>query len=148
MLIPLLRGVPLGFLNRLEARLAETEQALFMMMRASSTLEQPDSATIATLAASREDKVEEWDRLPLKTMADLQAWYYLKASNAILTQDTQHNSRATIQSPSTNAEERDLESEVQEPITASPTIISVGVDSEMSEGRIAELQATYPNMYF
>lgn len=83
--------MPSGFINRLEARLAETEAALFRVLR--ETSDAPDAATpehlseaaTGTSRASRGnkmDKVAEWEHLPLQSLDGIQAWYRWKASGS------------------------------------------------------------------
>ncbi|KAJ6115968.1 hypothetical protein N7523_006385 [Penicillium sp. IBT 18751x] len=72
------RGLPLGYLNRLEERLAETEAALYgALMTLPST-----SPTTVVQATAKPDSVRKpkaarmdgWSRLPLRTRSDLKRW--------------------------------------------------------------------------
>ncbi|KAJ5670714.1 uncharacterized protein N7477_006077 [Penicillium maclennaniae] len=72
------RGLPLGYLNRLEERLAETEAALYgALMTLPSTspttvvqaTAEPDSARKA-----KATRLDEWSRLPLRTWSDMKRW--------------------------------------------------------------------------
>ncbi|OHF04198.1 hypothetical protein CORC01_00537 [Colletotrichum orchidophilum] len=87
-------GIPNGYLNKLETRLAETEAALFRVLSGAPdtrSFASASSPTILPQAAwtprqNKVDRVKEWDGLPLQTPDDIQAWYRSKA--------TEHNDPA------------------------------------------------------
>ncbi|KAH8806036.1 hypothetical protein F5884DRAFT_468578 [Xylogone sp. PMI_703] len=80
------RGIPAGYISSLEQRLLETEVALF---EALSVINNPqyrndETHTESSLAGvlsdqstrqSKEAKIEEWKRLPLRTSAQRQTWW-------------------------------------------------------------------------
>ncbi|RFU23747.1 hypothetical protein B7463_g12590, partial [Scytalidium lignicola] len=80
------RGIPAGYISSLEQRLLETEVALF---EALSLINNPqyrndDTQTESSLAGvlsdqstrqSKEAKIEEWKRLPLRTPSQRQEWW-------------------------------------------------------------------------
>ncbi|KAK2055939.1 hypothetical protein LY76DRAFT_618238 [Colletotrichum caudatum] len=82
------RGIPNGYLNRLETRLAETEAALFMVL--SGTLPGPGSDSASSPAVlpqaawkprqNKVDRVGEWELLPLQTPDEIQSWFRSKAA--------------------------------------------------------------------
>ncbi|KAF6803577.1 C6 finger domain-containing protein [Colletotrichum sojae] len=84
------RGIPNGYLNKLETRLAETEAALFRALSGTLDGQAPgfDSASSPALLSqpawtprqNKVDRVKEWESLPLQTPSDLQAWFRSKAS--------------------------------------------------------------------
>lgn len=81
------RGIPTGYLNRLEARLAATEVMLFSVLQ-----RLPGARPLESLPQMphldhdnwqprriKGDLVREWDALPLRTLDDLEAWYQSKS---------------------------------------------------------------------
>lgn len=79
------RGIPSGYISNLEQRLVETETALFEALSfASFSLGQGDNPQSEThvreaftdhsAAQSKDEKVEEWKRLPLSFKDQRQAW--------------------------------------------------------------------------
>ncbi|KXH62773.1 hypothetical protein CNYM01_02531 [Colletotrichum nymphaeae SA-01] len=112
------RGIPNGYLNKLETRLAETEAALFRVLSGALDHTQGfDSASSPALLPqaawtprqNKVDRVKEWDSLPLQTPDDIQAWYRSKA--------TEHNDPA-IDLPA--ASPQSLISTVSDPMFAPP----------------------------
>ncbi|KAK7444912.1 hypothetical protein Landi51_08270 [Colletotrichum acutatum] len=112
------RGIPNGYLNKLETRLAETEAALFRVLSGALDHAQGfDSASSPALLPqaawtprqNKVDRVKEWDSLPLQTPDDIQAWYRSKA--------TEHNDPA-IDLPA--ASPQSLISTVSDPMFAPP----------------------------
>ncbi|KAK2039359.1 hypothetical protein LZ31DRAFT_476792 [Colletotrichum somersetense] len=109
------RGIPNGYLNKLETRLAETEAALFMVL--SGTLQTPGSGLASSppllpQAAwkprqNKVDRVREWELLPLQTPDEIQAWFSSKAAE---------NSDPTPEPP--GASPQTLISSVSEPMLA------------------------------
>ncbi|TQN69991.1 hypothetical protein CSHISOI_05506 [Colletotrichum shisoi] len=113
-------GIPNGYLNRLETRLAETEAALFRALSGAldggpaSSLDAASSPALLPQAAwtprqNKVDRVQEWDSLPLQTPDDIQAWFRSKA--------TEH-SDAAIDLPA--ASPQSLISSVSDPMFAPP----------------------------
>ncbi|KAK1593405.1 uncharacterized protein LY79DRAFT_589759 [Colletotrichum navitas] len=82
------RGIPNGYLNKLETRLAETEAALFRALSgvlhslgsgsASSPALLPQAAW--TPRQNKVDRVKEWEHFPLQTPDEIQAWFRSKAA--------------------------------------------------------------------
>ncbi|EXF79088.1 hypothetical protein CFIO01_06410 [Colletotrichum fioriniae PJ7] len=111
-------GIPNGYLNKLETRLAETEAALFRVLSGaldhSQGFESASSPALLPQAAwtprqNKVDRVKEWDSLPLQTPDDIQAWYRSKA--------TEHNDPA-IDLPAGSPQS--LISSVSDPMFAPP----------------------------
>ena len=83
-----IRGLPPGFTAKLEARLAETEAALFQALsRISSgqvTAWPGDiPSALSSVSAgnqSKVDRVKEWESLPLRSNADVEAWFRWKSA--------------------------------------------------------------------
>ncbi|KAK1464949.1 hypothetical protein CMEL01_12304 [Colletotrichum melonis] len=112
------RGIPNGYLNKLETRLAETEAALFRVLLGAldhtQGLDSASSSALLPQAAwtprqNKVDRVKEWDSLPLQTPDDIQAWYRSKA--------TEHTD-PTIDLPA--ASPQSLISTVSDPMFAPP----------------------------
>ncbi|KAI8170216.1 hypothetical protein K4K49_000160 [Colletotrichum sp. SAR 10_70] len=84
------RGIPNGYLNKLETRLAETEAALFRVLSGtmdSQTYDAASSPALLSQAAwtprqNKVDRVKEWESLPLQTPNDIQAWFRSKATES------------------------------------------------------------------
>ncbi|KAI8264272.1 Depudecin biosynthesis cluster-specific transcription activator DEP6 [Colletotrichum sp. SAR 10_77] len=84
------RGIPNGYLNKLETRLAETEAALFRVLSGtmdSQTYDAASSPALLSQAAwtprqNKVDRVKEWESLPLQTPNDVQAWFRSKATES------------------------------------------------------------------
>ncbi|KXH43537.1 hypothetical protein CSAL01_09989 [Colletotrichum salicis] len=110
-------GIPNGYLNKLETRLAETEAALFRVLSGALDTHGFESASSPALLPqaawtprqNKVDRVKEWDSLPLQTTDDIQAWYRSKA--------TEHNDPA-IDLPA--ASPQSLISTVSDPMFAPP----------------------------
>ncbi|KAE9582556.1 Depudecin biosynthesis cluster-specific transcription activator DEP6 [Colletotrichum fructicola] len=84
------RGIPNGYLNKLETRLAETEAALFRVLSGtmdSQTYDAASSPALLSQAAwtprqNKVDRVKEWESLPLQTPTDIQVWFRSKATES------------------------------------------------------------------
>lgn len=83
------RGLPPGFTAKLEARLAETEAALFQVLSGRSSASQTtawpvDTPTVPSSVSagnqSKADRVQEWESLPLRSSADVHAWFRWKSA--------------------------------------------------------------------
>ncbi|KAL6923274.1 hypothetical protein FSHL1_000522 [Fusarium sambucinum] len=75
------RGLPIGFITRLEARLAETEEALFRLVQ---SIEEPENNQVSLKPSSqrKDDRTKEWDSLPLKTPEQVKLWYKNKSGQS------------------------------------------------------------------
>ncbi|GKZ59912.1 hypothetical protein AnigIFM49718_006236 [Aspergillus niger] len=74
-----MQGLPLGYLNQLEQRLAETESALYGALMALSSMGPATTLLQATtkpdsLQKSKAARMEEWSRLPLRDWPDIYHW--------------------------------------------------------------------------
>ncbi|KAF5521098.1 Depudecin biosynthesis cluster-specific transcription activator DEP6 [Colletotrichum aenigma] len=84
------RGIPNGYLNKLETRLAETEAALFRVLSGTMDSQAYDAASSPALLSqaawtprqNKVDRVKEWESLPLQTPTDVQAWFRSKATES------------------------------------------------------------------
>ncbi|KAJ5239654.1 hypothetical protein N7468_004273 [Penicillium chermesinum] len=69
-------GLPLGYLNQLERRLAETEAALYGALVTLREM-QPTSVIQASAkqdSAAKSARMNEWSRLPLRNWSDMERW--------------------------------------------------------------------------
>jgi hypothetical protein len=98
------RGIPTGYLTQLESRLAETERALFLIMSGDSAggcdLDEihPPRAPSPSAASvqSKSDRMQEWDRFPLHTRGDIQAWFAAQRELATSKRTDAPDSRSPI----------------------------------------------------
>ncbi|KFA71234.1 hypothetical protein S40288_03855 [Stachybotrys chartarum IBT 40288] len=74
----LIRGIPIGFINRLEARLVETEDALLRVIHSMNPGSVDALPSRSTQQQSKSSKINEWDSLPLQSMDDIKVWYRLR----------------------------------------------------------------------
>ncbi|KAH7305438.1 hypothetical protein B0I35DRAFT_443794 [Stachybotrys elegans] len=72
------RGIPIGFINRLEARLVETEDALLRVLHSISPGSADALPSRSSSQQSKSSKIKEWDSLPLQSMDDIKEWYRLR----------------------------------------------------------------------
>ncbi|KGO76981.1 hypothetical protein PITC_004020 [Penicillium italicum] len=72
------RGLPLGYLNQLEERLAETESALYGALMAIRSMGQPTAVKAAaktdTSPKNKAARMEEWSQVPLRESPDMERW--------------------------------------------------------------------------
>ena len=81
------RGLPLGYVNKLEARLVETEAALFHILKqkhggdSEPSLSDIPPALSSSISKSQNkaERLKEWERLPLRSMNEVHSWYRSKA---------------------------------------------------------------------
>ncbi|OQD67917.1 hypothetical protein PENPOL_c003G02510 [Penicillium polonicum] len=71
-------GLPLGYLNQLEERLAETESALYGALMAIRSMGQSTAvqtpAKTDTSPKNKAARMEEWAQLPLREWPDMERW--------------------------------------------------------------------------
>ncbi|KAJ5787484.1 hypothetical protein N7457_002474 [Penicillium paradoxum] len=72
------RGLPLGYLNQLEQRLAETESALYGALMSLRSLGQSTSVQVAVksdnVPKQKAARMAEWSQLPLRERIDMERW--------------------------------------------------------------------------
>lgn len=72
------RGLPLGYLNQLEERLAETESALYGALMTIRSMGQPTpiqtTAKTDTSPKNKAARMDEWSQLPLREWPDMERW--------------------------------------------------------------------------
>ncbi|KAH7156617.1 hypothetical protein EDB81DRAFT_787519 [Dactylonectria macrodidyma] len=69
------RGIPIGFINRLEARLDETEDALCRILQSIGPHPTYEPNSLHRSRQSKADRMKEWDNLPLQSIEDIHNWY-------------------------------------------------------------------------
>ncbi|CAI6099202.1 unnamed protein product, partial [Clonostachys chloroleuca] len=169
------RGIPIGFINRLEARLAETEHALHRLLQYIDEGTFYPSNLAQTPDQSKADRVKEWDSFPLESMMDIRRWHEQHVGTATPASGT-HSSQQNLSphelawqpghysqsqgpdlspaSPFNNVPNLVSQSEViGPPVDLNPapaTLIdpSWGNAPQASEGKAKELSKNRPNLYF
>ncbi|KAH6900602.1 hypothetical protein B0T10DRAFT_471126 [Thelonectria olida] len=164
------RGIPIGFINRLEARLAETEDALYRVLQLLDN-EEPKSMPHPQ-AQTKSERIKEWDELPLQSMGDIRKWYHQRvgpdpsslgsasgeppASNAPW--PSAPLNRITV--PITDLPNQDPDPDIQLQTEMAGMSSSLGTDgdsmmeapweaqAEPSEGRANDLGKKKPHLYF
>lgn len=81
------RGLPVAYINSLEKRLRETESALYATMLALDEHDKIKASNLGLLKASRElsknERQDDWKRLPLQTPDQLASWFKEKQQQAV-----------------------------------------------------------------
>ncbi|KAL3255310.1 hypothetical protein ABHI18_008275 [Aspergillus niger] len=126
------RGLPLGYLNQLEQRLAETESALYGALMALSSIGPATTLLQATtkpdsLQKSKAARMEEWSRLPLRDWPDIYHWKASMSDQFTLNQlqgeplvESSAVSHAVSASPvATTAHSHSPQGEIEAPVPAS-----------------------------
>lgn len=158
------RGLPLGYVNKLEARLAETEAALFHILKqkhggdSEPSLSYIPPALRSSISTGRNktERLKEWERLPLRSMSEVHSWYCFKAAEGCrgATPPMTNSSSAsqvpavheteTLWGPDTRPGDR-LELALA---GAAPTT-GVAIESpESNASRAKELSQSQPHLYF
>ncbi|RBR26001.1 uncharacterized protein FIESC28_01274 [Fusarium coffeatum] len=157
-------GLPIGFITRLEARLAETEEALFSLVQ---SIEDPENNQISLKPSSqrKDGRIREWDNLPLKDFGDVKVWYRNRAglSDSSTVQDDTMELDLDQQEASIRVAPSDADPvEFTDDIQSSSGIEISQLDPEdndiprgenqnpvVSEGSKArEMEQKHPHMYF
>lgn len=79
---PSYRGIPIGFINKLEARLAETEKALFKVLHSQESGPADSSSSLKFSPQRKADRIKEWDALPLSSLQEIRKWYFEKLDDS------------------------------------------------------------------
>jgi hypothetical protein len=155
-----LRGLPIGFINRLEARLAETEEALFRLVQSidGST---NNHISLKPSSQRKDDRIQEWDNLPLGNMDDIRTWFESRTDQLVPpalqggSMDLDQTGSPTLETPSdlTNTEfPDDAQSNLEDGVVLSGPVDDVS-GSEIQTPRqfgskAKEIEQRHPNMYF
>ncbi|KAH7179314.1 uncharacterized protein B0J16DRAFT_346627 [Fusarium flagelliforme] len=158
------RGLPIGFITRLEARLAETEEALFRLVQ---SIEDPENNQVSLKPSSqrKDDRIREWDNLPLRNMEEVKTWYRNRGglSGSLIVQDNTMDLDLDQQEASIRAATSDADPvEFTDDIQSSSGVEITQLDPEddnistggnqipvVSEGSKArEMEQKHPHMYF
>ncbi|KAJ5456241.1 hypothetical protein N7530_011515 [Penicillium desertorum] len=82
------RGLPLGYLNQLEQRLAETESALYGALMTIRSMGQVTAAQVTakteTSLKHKAARMEEWSQLPLREWPDMERWLTVMSDRFII----------------------------------------------------------------
>ncbi|KAH7001224.1 hypothetical protein EDB80DRAFT_721771 [Ilyonectria destructans] len=164
------RGIPIGFINRLEARLVETEDALYRVLQFIDQRSVDEPNSLHHSRQSKADRIKEWDNLPLQSMDEVHQWYQQRigatpSSAGDLSIDNPPPSTTwpppTINQMAVPVPITDMpESEVQQPIivnTGQPVSASDGdsmlegsweLNQPPSESKAKDLGKKNPHLYF
>ncbi|RAL14700.1 Zn(II)2Cys6 transcription factor domain-containing protein [Aspergillus homomorphus CBS 101889] len=148
------RGLPLGYLNQIEQRLADTEQALFDALTTMRELNGSHGGMVVQATRKSADtrpknaRMQEWSQLPLSDWTERERWREAKRDQYQWTR-TVVESPPMVEMPQANgyAMPRGI-------LTASrPSRSSVGTaESESPErrrsDRAAEVARRHPSLYF
>lgn len=161
MLLKISRGLPIGFITRLEARLAETEEALFRLVQ---SYEEPGNDQISLKPSSqrKDERIKEWDSLPLQSVEEVKAWYRNRAgqSGSSMRQDVsmvldQQETPSRMTAPG----EDHIDLDDAQDVLGTDIALSdpeVEVDSRREaqtprvtdKGKAKEMEQKHPHMYF
>ncbi|KAL9570352.1 hypothetical protein ACKAV7_005558 [Fusarium commune] len=156
------RGLPIGFITRLEARLAETEEALFRLVH---SIDEPNNNHISLKPSSqrKDDRIREWDSLPLRDLDEIRAWYRSRSEqthspaqhDALMEKDQRTRSiHATPPEPEPVDFPDDAGDDQGETITlqdADDDVMprnDIHVQEESGGSKAKEMEQKHPNMYF
>ncbi|GKU03861.1 c6 finger protein [Fusarium langsethiae] len=156
------RGLPIGFITRLEARLAETEEALFRLVQ---SVEEPENNQVSLKPSSqrKDDRIREWDSLPLETHDQVKSWYRNRSGrgdNPVVqdvSMDLDQQESSTHVTP-TNADRAefpdDLQSNSGADMVLSDPEVEFDASSEIHTSRVSigskakNMQHKNPHLYF
>ncbi|RMJ11548.1 hypothetical protein BHE90_007508 [Fusarium euwallaceae] len=156
------RGIPIGFITRLEARLAETEEALFQVLQSLENDPQNAQHSLKPPSQRKVDRIREWDTLPLKSLDDIKTWFQNKSEPGNSTAaplrlaQTEFNLpiQRTVVTPELSASITDPQSSER---TTSPlqdmgseSLLDASWDgsSDTTMSKARSLEQRHPNMYF
>ncbi|KAG5757002.1 hypothetical protein H9Q69_007276 [Fusarium xylarioides] len=156
------RGLPIGFITRLEARLAETEEALFRLVH---SIDEPNNNHISLKPSSqrKDDRIREWDSLPLRNVDEIRSWYRSRSEqthsptqhDALMDENQRARSiNATPPDPEPTDFPDDAGDDGGETITlqdADDDVMpgnDIHIQEESSGSKAKEMEQKHPNMYF
>ncbi|KFH42860.1 hypothetical protein ACRE_063920 [Hapsidospora chrysogenum ATCC 11550] len=160
------RGLPSGYVNKLEARLAETEAALFHILSqvdgadsqttslAADEISSPPSSSSIPGQNSKAERVREWDRLPLQTVGDIRLWYRSKAVQCCGHVAADLPSRASQDTPGDQpvgeltGAHAGRSAQSSQPATAVPGAIITVESPKPDSSRANELSRSQYSLYF
>ncbi|PYI29019.1 hypothetical protein BP00DRAFT_427920 [Aspergillus indologenus CBS 114.80] len=153
------RGLPLGYLNQIEQRLADTEQALYEALTTIRELHASHGGMVVQATRKSTDlrpknaRMQEWSQLPLSGWAERERWREAK-------QDQYQCERTVVKSPPGMAPGLEVPPsnvyEMPRGISAAslPSRSSVGSAEESGSperrraDRAGEVARRYPSLYF
>ncbi|SCV45792.1 uncharacterized protein FFB14_08862 [Fusarium fujikuroi] len=156
------RGLPIGFITRLEARLAETEEALFQLVH---SIDEPNNNNISLKPSSqrKDDRIREWDSLPLRNVHEIRTWYRNRSEQthsptqheALMDEDQRARSvHATPSEPEPMDLPNDPGDDHGETITLQDADDDtmprndIHIQEESGGSKAKEMEQKHPNMYF
>ncbi|RSL61629.1 hypothetical protein CEP53_005043 [Fusarium sp. AF-6] len=156
------RGIPIGFITRLEARLAETEEALFQVLQSLENDPQNAQRSLKPPSQRKVDRIREWDTLPLKSLDDIKTWFQSKSEPGnsmtaplrVAQMELNLPIQRTVVTPELSASITDPQSSER---TTSPlqdmgseSLLDASWDgsSDTTMSKARSLERRHPNMYF
>lgn len=156
------RGLPIGFITRLETRLAETEDALFRLVH---SIDEPNNnhTSLKPSSQRKDDRIREWDSLPLRNADEIRAWYRNRSEqthspaqhDALMDEDQRTQSiHATPPLPEPVDFPDDAGDDQGETITlqdADDDVMprnDIHIQEESGGSKAKEMEQKHPNMYF
>lgn len=164
-----IRGLPPGFTAKVEARLAETEAALFHVLSEihaygpstgqEITLEGSPSVRLGN--QSKADRVREWESLPLRSRSQIDAWFRWK-SGAGQEQPQEMPARDSARYEPSHGSRLQSSCQIGDapsfgglqsspdymPPAGSPAASKTSTGEEVYSGRVKNLSESQRNMYF
>ncbi|KAJ4039457.1 hypothetical protein NW756_009424 [Fusarium oxysporum] len=156
------RGLPIGFITRLETRLAETEEALFRLVH---SIDEPNNnhTSLKPSSQRKDDRIREWDSLPLRNADEIRAWYRNRSEQThspaqhddLMDEDQRTRSiHATPPEPEPVDFPDDAGDDQGETITlqdADDDVMprnAIHIPEESGGSKAKEMEQKHPNMYF
>lgn len=156
------RGLPIGFITRLETRLVETEEALFRLVH---SIDEPNNnhTSLKPSSQRKDDRIREWDSLPLRNADEIRAWYRNRSEqthspaqhDALMDEDQRTRSiHATPPEPEPVDFPDDDGDDQGETITlqdADDDVMprnDIHIQEESGGSKAKEMEQKHPNMYF
>ncbi|KAF5711058.1 hypothetical protein FMUND_9208 [Fusarium mundagurra] len=155
-------GLPIGFITRLEARLAETEEALFRLVH---SIDEPNNNHISLKPSSqrKDDRIREWDSLPLKNVDEIRAWYRSRSEqthsppqhDTLMDEDqgarpihTTPPESETVDFPDDTGDGQGETVMLQDADDAVMPRNDIHIQEESGGSKAKEMEQKHPNMYF
>jgi hypothetical protein len=163
-------GIPIGFINRLESRLLETEDALHRLLLYVDRGTFTDSGDVQPPEQSKAHRIREWDEFPLRSMAEIRKWHEQRPGptariigSSLIESLPEPGSAGEYSgpdlpvedgSPQDVAQDRASQSEISGPSADMTTATNIGIDgswevsTQSSRGKAKDLMKQRPNLYF
>ncbi|KAK9640705.1 hypothetical protein HCH54_008467 [Aspergillus fumigatus] len=141
------RGLPLGYINQLEMRLADTELALY---EALATLRSMNASSLVRASwkadvhpKQKAARMEEWAQLPLREPSDLERWLDSKRDKFTVTNDVS-DVRQTMPLEAFRSTDSATPRQNSQPSITSGMLIGTGSPDGARSGQVVTL-SSIPN---